>query len=436
MISDRTLLRQYVNERSENAFSQLVERHMKLVYWTCRRDIRDPQLSEDATQEVFLALARKAPSLHAGVSISGWLFTTSRLIARNATRKEIRRIRYEEEAAREMDTAPSPAEPGWEQLESRLNDALAALKAQDREAVLMRFFDGLTMQEIASTTGTTENAATKRVVRAVDRLRLILQKQESTLTSATLTALLNTHLTEPAPTGCHAAIMRDVPAVMAGHAVAGSGIAAQTTLLQKGIVIAMQLTTGKIVAAGAATVLIGFLGIGGWVVIHRARSLDAAAAQVTVLDPAIQDPAPSGSPDADRTTIDAEYQSVLEGIGRADVSGFTASLAPEWTIFYPGGRQLTRAQAVYAAQRLVAMTKSFKYNGTVSSYQRQGDTADVTLNSQEDLTLSDDMKTTHDMAVTGIQEDRWVKRNGTWVRTSSHVLSVQATIDGKPAPGP
>lgn len=86
-MSDWQLLSAYAREKSETAFAELVGKHMNLVYRACLRDLGNAQLAEDATQAVFLLLARKAGTLGGNVSIGGWLFTASRLVSRNLARR-------------------------------------------------------------------------------------------------------------------------------------------------------------------------------------------------------------------------------------------------------------------------------------------------------------------------------------------------------------
>ena len=80
-MSDWQLLRQYVDEGSDAAFTQLVDRHKKLVYWTCRRDIGDMQLAEDAAQAVFITLACRAATIRRDASLAGWLFSVARHVS-------------------------------------------------------------------------------------------------------------------------------------------------------------------------------------------------------------------------------------------------------------------------------------------------------------------------------------------------------------------
>jgi len=102
-MDDARLLRKYVRDGSEAAFTELAERHMKLVYWTCRRDLIDPQLAEDAAQVVFILFSQKARRFLPGVSIPGWLFNTARLVAKDVLKRERRRRQHEVQVPMDLD---------------------------------------------------------------------------------------------------------------------------------------------------------------------------------------------------------------------------------------------------------------------------------------------------------------------------------------------
>src|SRR5262245_54234485 len=92
MTDDRELLRQFVESRSEAAFTELVRRHFNLVYSAAMRRVNgDAHLAQDIAQEVFVAMARHAPVLLTHRLLAGWLFTTTRFAASNAVRRERRR---------------------------------------------------------------------------------------------------------------------------------------------------------------------------------------------------------------------------------------------------------------------------------------------------------------------------------------------------------
>ena len=84
---DLELLRRYGTERSEAAFTELVKRHIDLVYSAALRQVSgDMPAAEDVTQAVFVDLARKAPRLGRHTSLAGWLYTSTRFLAAKARR--------------------------------------------------------------------------------------------------------------------------------------------------------------------------------------------------------------------------------------------------------------------------------------------------------------------------------------------------------------
>src|SRR5215212_3950498 len=92
MPDDHELLRRYVDENAEDAFTALVQRHVDLVYAVARRKTGgDPHLAREATQQVFTALARKAGNLRGHAVLTGWLFTSARYAAAQLVRAECRR---------------------------------------------------------------------------------------------------------------------------------------------------------------------------------------------------------------------------------------------------------------------------------------------------------------------------------------------------------
>src|ERR1041384_1317804 len=97
-MTDGELVQNYVRNRSEAAFSRLVDRHLAFVYQVCRRETDDPQVAEDAALAVFLLLSKKAHTIRRGVQLTSWLFTAARLTARNAAKQERRRKAREQKA--------------------------------------------------------------------------------------------------------------------------------------------------------------------------------------------------------------------------------------------------------------------------------------------------------------------------------------------------
>src|SRR5829696_6870356 len=128
--TDNELLERYVRDQAEDAFEELVRRHVNLVYSAALRQADgDPHEAEDVAQLVFVDLARKAPGLLRHSSLVGWLYTTTRFAAGNLRRSERRRSLREQEAHAVntmLQSSPEP-EPDWTRVRPLLDDAMHAL---------------------------------------------------------------------------------------------------------------------------------------------------------------------------------------------------------------------------------------------------------------------------------------------------------------------
>src|SRR5664279_4192939 len=110
-LTDQELLRDYAEERSEAAFTQLARRHVDLVYSAALRMVHDEHLAEDVTQGVFLALVQNAARLRDRRALPGWLHHTTQHFAANAIRAEVRRRVREKEAAAMNELLATQSEP-------------------------------------------------------------------------------------------------------------------------------------------------------------------------------------------------------------------------------------------------------------------------------------------------------------------------------------
>src|SRR3989442_569964 len=174
-MGDLDLLAEYVKRRSEVDFTTLVERHGGLVYSAALRQVRDPRLAEEVTQAVFIILARKAHTIRRGASLCGWLYRTARFTACDALKRQFRRQKREQEAAQMQTTATN--DPGWEEVAPLLDEAMAELPEKDRNAVLLRYFQNMSLVEVGDVLGVTPDSARMRVARALEKLRSLLMRR-------------------------------------------------------------------------------------------------------------------------------------------------------------------------------------------------------------------------------------------------------------------
>jgi RNA polymerase sigma factor (sigma-70 family) len=245
VLDDMQLLREYASGHSEEAFSTLVSRYINLVYSAAFRSVSNPHQAEEITQSVFVILARKAGALRRGTVLSGWLYQTARLTAANFLRTELRRQHREQEA--HMQSTLNDAEPdAWPQIRPLQDDAMAELNEKDRNAIVLRFFEGKPLKEVGQALGASEDAAKMRVNRALEKLREIFVKRGITLPGAALAAAISSNSIQAAPAGLAAAVAAGI-----GQS---SALTASTLVLLKGTM--QTITWIKATAAvGAAAII-------------------------------------------------------------------------------------------------------------------------------------------------------------------------------------
>lgn len=260
MIADAVLLRRYVEENADDAFRDLVSRHLNFVYSAALRQVNgDAHLAQDVAQLVFTDLARKAATLNNRPVLAGWLFVSTRYAAAKLVRHERRRQTREQEAFTMNDGLENnEAACDWARVKPVLDDALSELNEADREAILLRFFEGRPFAEVGERLRLTENTARMRVERALNKLRSRLMRNGVSSTTAALAIALASQGVVAAPAG--------LSAIVSGTALATAGAGATVgvvmtfmsmTKLQLGILgaVAATGTTGFVLQSQANTAL-------------------------------------------------------------------------------------------------------------------------------------------------------------------------------------
>jgi uncharacterized protein (TIGR03435 family) len=245
---DMRLVREYAARQSESAFAALVSRHTNLVYSAALRQTRDPQLAEEVTQVVFIILARKAASLGAKTILTGWLYRTAGYVSGSALKRELRRQHREQEAYMQSEL-DAQAGSTWKQLSPLLDEAMLRLGQTDRDALVLRFFEGRSLNEVGSALGASEEAAKKRVNRALEKLRNFFAKRGVSSTTAIIAETISAHSVQAAPV----ALAKSITAVAFAKGTAAS---TSTLTLIKGALKLMAWTKAKTAIVSGVVVLL------------------------------------------------------------------------------------------------------------------------------------------------------------------------------------
>jgi RNA polymerase sigma factor (sigma-70 family) len=245
MPDSQQLVADYAKSGSETAFRELVDRYVDLVYSAAIRLVNDDShLAEDVTQTVFADLARMARILSRDVMLGGWLHRHTCFVASKVMRAE-RRRQKREQASVEMNAVEEHENLAL--VAPILDDAINQLGNEDRKAILLRFFEQRDFRAVGEALGSNEEAARKRVNRAVDKLHGLLTRRGVALSAAGLATALGTHAISAAPVGMAAGI------ATVALAAAGSSGATALTILQIMSMTKLKIAAiGVVVAAGVA----------------------------------------------------------------------------------------------------------------------------------------------------------------------------------------
>lgn len=246
---DMTLVRDYARHNSEEAFATLVSRHINLVYSVALRHVGDSHLAEEIVQATFIILARKAGSLGPATILPAWLGRTAHYVSARALIMEWRRQNREQEAYMQG-VLNEPESVTWTRIAPLLDTALAQLGEKDHAALVLRFFQNKSMNEIGAALGTNENAAKKRVSRALEKLRKYFAKHGVVSTTAIVAGEISTNSIQTAPAALAKAVT--VAAMAKGGAAGGS-----TLTLIKGALKIMAWNKAKGAVAAAVVLIAG-----------------------------------------------------------------------------------------------------------------------------------------------------------------------------------
>jgi len=245
MTESQKLLAEYATSGSEEAFRDLLTRYLNLVYSTAVRLVDgDTYLAEDVTQSVFIDLARAAPSLPKGVMVGGWLHRHTCYVGSKTLRGERRRQLRERQAVEMYSVQNDHSESNLAQVAPVLDEAIDALGAEDRTAILLRFFEQLDLRAVGDALGTSEDAARKRVTRALGQLHLLLTRRGIALSAAALGTALAAEAVTAAPTSLAVATIAAALSGTTTSVLTATKAIAMTTLQKATIAATLAIVAG------------------------------------------------------------------------------------------------------------------------------------------------------------------------------------------------
>ena len=249
--SDAQLLREYVTCGGDVAFTELVQRHTNLVYSAALRQVGSPEAAAQIAQDVFIGLARGAqtlmPRLTGEASLAGWLCRSTRNLSLNFRRDQFRRQSHQRMVMEQLVTVtPSEDAPDWERLCRVLDDAMSQLKEADYDLLVLRFYKSMDYRGVGGALGLSEDAAQKRVSRALEKLRQVLARRGIRTSAGALSLVIAANAVQAAPAGLALTI----------SSAALAGTASTTTILAATKVLAMT-TLQKSIFSVTVAVLAG-----------------------------------------------------------------------------------------------------------------------------------------------------------------------------------
>lgn len=240
MDAGRTLLKRFA-DGDQAAFATLVREYLGLVHSAALRQTRDIQLAEDVAQMVFAKLARNPSKVPESAVLAGWLHADARFTALQFLRRERRRTHREEQ---HVQYTESTTETSWADLSPVLDEGMDQLPPGDRDAILLRYFQDLSFQQVGAALGLGEDAARMRVNRALEKLRGVLARRGLSTSGAALGALLSANaVSAAAPALVSSILLHSTTSMISGPVLTGA--------LAQGFV----MSNAKAILLGTAAIL-------------------------------------------------------------------------------------------------------------------------------------------------------------------------------------
>lgn len=241
-LGDGELVQSYLATRDAQAFAQIASRYGGMVYRTCLRLVHHAHDAEDATQAVFLQLARKPHKAQA--SLAGWLYKVAHDTAITVLRSRARRQQREETAAMHKAATTPRAD---DELRRELDNAIGRLPNKLREAVILCHLEGQRQEEAARRLGCNQGTLSRWAADGLSRLRATLLRRGVAVSSVALAAFL---AEQPATAAMPATLLSSLKLTGAGVAgVSVKAVALADATARAAAVVQAKIAAGVVLAA-------------------------------------------------------------------------------------------------------------------------------------------------------------------------------------------
>ncbi|HLO55846.1 MAG TPA: sigma-70 family RNA polymerase sigma factor [Saprospiraceae bacterium] len=174
-ISDEEALEQYLLTQNVNYFNILYDRYTNKVYSKCVTMLKDIEMAEDATQEIFVKILLSLSKFSGKSKFSTWLYSITYNFCIDLIRKEKKDITqsYGDYTKFEIEDDSLFDAEIMETNVYRLKDVMTELSAEDNGILLMKYQDELSIREISEVLNKTESAVKMKILRAKERFMKI-----------------------------------------------------------------------------------------------------------------------------------------------------------------------------------------------------------------------------------------------------------------------
>jgi RNA polymerase sigma factor (sigma-70 family) len=297
--TDTDLLRSFIDQRDETAFTALVRRHAAMVLGVCRRVTGDTHDAEDAFQAAFCVLLRKAASIRRREVLGSWLYGVAyrTALAAKVRRAKTRRREQQVDAMPQPIQTPTESNHDWQPL---LDAALERLPERYRTPIVLCDLEGKSRKEAALQLRLSEGTLSSRLARGRRLLAQRLQRHGITLSGGALAALLAEQAAAAVPATLVHAVAQAGAQMLVGAAPAALAVSRSVLALTEGVMKAMLL--GKLKSCAVVLLACVTLTAGGFWLTGRGEAQPPAAS------------IPAGGPAP--SVPSAKQPTILPGLGQ------------------------------------------------------------------------------------------------------------------------